>query len=298
MDAYIKKAATLVEALPYIREFRGEIIVVKVGGSAMDDPVNAASVLQDVAFMSCVGMLPVIVHGGGKAINRGMKESGVETHFRDGLRVTCEKTMAVVNKVFKQEVNPEILRMLEKAGADAKAIHGEKIFKVSRMTGVHKETGDVIDWGFVGVPNEVDIKPIMRLLAKKIVPVITPLGIGPDGKMHNINADIAAGAVAKALKARKIVYISDVPGLLRDPEDESSIMATLYVSDVEELVEKGVIAGGMLPKVQSGVDALNAGVRKVHFIDGNMQHSLLLEIYTTNGVGTEILSEENLAKDD
>jgi len=291
MDAYIKKAAALVEALPYIREFNGEIIVVKFGGSAMDNPDNAASVLQDVAFMSCVGMLPVVVHGGGKAISRGMKEHGVETRFLDGFRVTCEESIEVVDKIFKKEVNPEIVRMLEEAGADAKTIHGEKIFKVSRKTGIHEETGDVIDWGLVGIPEEVDVKSIKRLLSKKTIPVIIPLGMGSDEKVHNINADTAAGAVAKALNARKLAYVSDVPGLLRDPEDETSIMATLNVSDVEDLIEQGVISGGMLPKVQSGVEALNSGVRKVHFIDGNMQHSLLLEIFTTNGVGTEILSE-------
>lgn len=292
MQAIIKKAEVLIEALPYIMKFRGEIIVVKLGGSALEDPKTAQSIIEDVSFMECVGMKPVIVHGGGKAISRGMKEQGVSTQFLQGLRVTHEKAMEVVERVFKKEVNPALVQMLKDTGAKTCAISGEEIFLVEKKTGVCGETGEKLDWGFVGVPVNVDIKPIMNLLKEGLIPVITPLGFCPDGKIHNINADLAAAATAKALKARKLAFISDVPGLLRDPEDHSSVMATLHVAEVEELIAHGVIAGGMLPKVESGVDALKGGVRKVHMIDGRMPHSLLLEIFTDKGVGTQIIQND------
>ena len=182
--------------------------------------------------------------------------------------------------------------MITKIGAKAGTLHGEEIFHVEKMTGVCPDTGDDLDWGFVGVPTDVDTKPIETMLEKGEVPVITPLGIGPDGKMHNINADLAASAVAKALKSRKIAFISDVPGLLRDPGDPSSVMATLHVDEVEELIKQGVISGGMLPKVESGVDAIKAGVKKVHMIDAHMPHSLLLELFTDEGVGTQIINND------
>lgn len=295
MQAFIKKADVLIEALPYIQKFRDAIIVVKFGGSTMDDDKNARGILEDVSFMECIGMRPVIVHGGGKAITRSMKQHGIAANFVNGLRVTCEKTIDVVAKVFKKEVSPGLVRMLEESGANAKVIQGESIFKVARKTGLDEKTGEELDWGFVGEPTEVDAKPILNMLKKGIIPVINPLGTGPDGKIHNINADTAAAAVAKALKARKIAFISDVPGLLRDPEDPLSIMVTLHAADVKELIDQGVIGGGMLPKVESAIESLKAGVKKVHFIDGRMPHSLLLEIFTDKGVGTEIIADEQTA---
>ena len=290
MRDLIEKADVLIEALPYIQEFRGEIIVVKFGGSAMEDSAHTESILADVAFMECVGMCPVIVHGGGKAISRGMAKHGIESKFLNGLRVTCEKTITVVEKVLKGEVNPRIVSVLEKMGARAKSVHGEDIFAVTRKTGLDRVTGEPLDWGFVGEPGEVDTAPVTALTGDRTIPVITPLGKDAGGTVHNINADVAAAAVAKALKARKIAYLSDVPGLLRDPEDEGSVMPTLSVGEVEELIGKGVIGDGMLPKVMSGVDALHEGVRKVHMIDGRMSHSLLLEIFTDKGVGTQIVA--------
>jgi len=290
--ALIDKADVLIEALPYIQEFRDEIIVVKFGGSAMEDAAHVEGVLEDVTFMECVGMLPVLVHGGGKAISRGMAEHGIEPRFVDGLRVTCEKTIEVVEKVIKGQVNPRIVQTLRRMGAKAESLHGEKIFRVHRKTAVDPETGETVDWGFVGEPGEVATEPIRRLLEDGVIPVVTPLGLGEDGKTHNINADVAAAAVARALQARKLAFLSDVPGLLRDPEDPDSILTTLQAGELEGLVAQGVISGGMLPKAQSGVEALHAGVRKVHMIDGRMEHSLLLEIFTDRGVGTEIIRDE------
>ncbi|OVE73469.1 acetylglutamate kinase [bacterium B17] len=293
MDQLIKKADVLIEALPYIQEFRDSTIVVKFGGSAMESEDHIMGVLEDICFMECVGMNPVIVHGGGKAISRGMKEEGIAAKFVDGLRVTCEKTISVVEKVIKGEVNPGIVKALESLGAKAVAVHGEDIFKVVRKKETCDETGAELDWGFVGVPEKVDATAVIDLVNKKTIPVVMPLGMGPDGKLHNINADTAAGALAKELKARKIAYLSDVPGLLSNPDDPKSLLATLKVSEVEDLIKKGVIAGGMLPKIESGVEALHAGVRKVHLVDGTVQHSLLLEIFTDKGVGTEIISNED-----
>ena len=291
MNDLIKKADVLIEALPYFQSFRDEIVVVKFGGSAMEDPAHVEGVLEDVAFMECVGMKMVVVHGGGKAISRGMQDNGIESKFLHGLRVTCERSIGVVERVLKQDVNPRIVRMLEQKGADAKSLHGEEVLHVSRKTAIDAETGNKIDWGFVGEPGEVNTGPIRAMLADGIIPVITPLGMGADGKLHNVNADVAAAAIAKALRARKLAFLSDVPGLLRNPQDPKSLISTLKQSEVQWLMDEGVISGGMLPKIQSCLAALEAGVKKVHMIDGRMQHSLLLEMFTDKGVGTEILRE-------
>ena len=287
-----RKAAVLIEALPYIQNFRGSTVVVKFGGSAMEDPETVSRVLADVAFMECVGMRTVVVHGGGKAISRGMVERGIESRFLEGLRVTCKHSIEVVRDVLNRKVNPGLVAGLIERRARAESLIGEKIFHVHRKQGTHPETGEALDWGFVGEPGEVNIGPIEALIAQNVIPVITPLGIGPDGKPHNINADVAAAAVAKALRARKLVFLSDVPGLMRDPTDEASVIATQHISEVRDLIADGTISGGMLPKIESSIAALEAGVRKVHMIDGRMAHSLLLEIFTDNGVGTEIIDDE------
>jgi acetylglutamate kinase len=292
MQKLIEKAGVLIEALPYIQRFRGEIVVVKFGGSAMEDPSDVADVLADVTFMECVGMLPVVVHGGGKAISRGMAKEGIEARFVKGLRVTCERTIKVVERVLKHEINPGIVAALRKLGARAQGVHGDELFRVSRVKGRDEATGEMLDWGYVGEPVRCRTAAIRALLKRNTIPVITPLGLGPDGKVHNVNADSAAAAVAKALKVRKLAYLSDVPGLMRDPADPSSIIPTVRASEVEKLIEKGVIKGGMIPKMRSAVEALRAGVRKVHIVDGRMSHSLLLEIFTDQGVGTEIVPDE------
>lgn len=292
MRKVIEKADVLIEALPYIQRFRDAIIVAKFGGSAMENREHSESILQDVAFMECAGMLPVIVHGGGKAISRAMKEKGIEPRFLNGLRVTCERSIQVVQEVMNTSINPDIVATLRKHGARAEGLHGEDIFTAVRVKEKDGATGKELDLGFVGEPVAVDTGPIRELLAKGVIPVITPLGRGTDGFVYNVNADTAALSVAKALKARKLAYLSDVPGLLRDVNDPESLIGTLRHGDVETLIARGVISGGMLPKVRSAIEALQAGVKKVHMIDGRMPHSLLLEIFTDKGVGTEIVGDE------
>jgi acetylglutamate kinase len=242
--------------------------------------------------MSCVGIRPVIVHGGGKAISRRMKESGLAARFVKGLRVTDEATMALVHEVIQTVINPDIVNSLKDKGARARGLPGETLFRVIKRIEVDSQTGETLDWGFVGDIQSIDLAPIQACFAAGEIPVISPIGKGPDGKLYNLNADDAAAAVAKALKARKLAYLSDVPGLLRDPRDENSIISTLRVRDVEGLIKEGIIDGGMLPKIRSAVDALQSGVRKVHLIDGRLPHSLLLEIYTDAGVGTEIIQND------
>lgn len=292
MENLIKKAAVLIEALPYIQDFRGATVVVKMGGSAMEDPAHVESVLTDITFMECAGMKPIIVHGGGKAISREMRAQGIEPRFVQGLRVTCARSLAVVEQVMNREINPGLVAALQGKGARAHGLDGADLFRVEKSTGTHPETGAALDWGFVGEPAGVDATLVLALVAQDVIPVITPLGRGPDGLVYNINADVAAAALACALKARKLAFLSDVPGLLCDPADPNSLMSTLRVGDVQDLVRRGVISGGMLPKVQSCIDAIRAGVRKVHMIDGRMPHSLLLEIFTDKGVGTEIVSDD------
>ncbi|MFO7535824.1 MAG: acetylglutamate kinase [Kiritimatiellia bacterium] len=292
MKTIIAKARTLVEALPYIQSFREAVVVVKYGGSTMEEKQNSDNILTDLTFMSCVGMRPVIVHGGGKAISRRMKEAGLQAQFVKGLRVTDEATIQLVHEVIQTVINPAIVDSLKEKGARARGIPGEEIFKVIRRVEKDAQTGETFDWGFVGDIQEVNTAPLEACFKTGEIPVITPLGLGPEGALYNLNADDAAAAVARTLKARKLAYLSDVPGLLRDPQDENSIISTLRVRDVEGLVKDGIINGGMLPKIRSAVEAIQAGVRKVHLIDGRQPHSLLLEIYTDAGVGTEIIQND------
>jgi acetylglutamate kinase len=290
MQSVIEKAAVLIEALPYIQRFRGEIVVVKVGGSTMEEKAGTERVLTDIAFMACVGLRPVVVHGGGKAISRRMSEKGLKPSFVRGLRVTDDASMEVVEQVLNREVNPFLVETLERLGCTARGIHGEDILSVVRHT-EQDEAGASLDWGFVGDVVEVDDDPILAYLHAHIVPVITPLGWGPDERPYNVNADDAASAIAQALKARKLVFLSDVPGLLRDPADPTSLISSLKIGDVDSLVSRSVITGGMIPKVEGAVKAIRSGVRKVHFVDANMPHSLLLELFTDRGVGTEIMEK-------
>ncbi len=289
MQHMIEKANVLIEALPYMQRFRGEIVVVKVGGSTMEEKAGVEKVLTDVAFMACVGLRPVLVHGGGKAISKAMKDKGLPASFVKGLRVTDEAAVEVVEQVLNREVNPDIVQTLERLGCTARGIHGEDILSVVKHTEKDEATGETLDWGYVGDVVDVDDDPILAYLHAHIVPVITPLGWGTDDKVYNINADDAASAIAQALKARKLVYLSDVPGLLRDPKDKATLISTLKFAQVDDLISQGVISGGMIPKVQGAVKAIKAGVRKVHFIDAALPHSLLLELFTDKGVGTEIV---------
>ena len=291
MEKIIEKAAVLIEALPYIQDFRGAVVVVKVGGSVMESQENLERLLTDIAFMNTVGIKTVLVHGGGKAISREMEREGIAPNFVQGLRVTCERTIRVVERVLKREINANVVRILQSRGVSARPLHGDWIFRCEKKTG-RAPDGTELDWGFVGAPREVDGRAVVEMLNAGMLPVVTPLGAGADGAVYNMNADTAAAALAMALKARKLAFISDVPGLLRDMNDPESRIASVRASQIETLKEAGIVGGGMLPKLDSCVEAIRAGVGKVHLVDGRMPHSLLLEIFTKKGVGTEIIADE------
>jgi acetylglutamate kinase len=284
------KARVLLEALPYIQDFRGTTFVVKYGGSFMDDPDPASRdrVAHDIAFLSGVGINVVVVHGGGKAITRAMEESGLKASFVKGLRVTDEATIAIVKKTLDEVVNRDVCEALAGAGARPKGLPGDTVLVCQKLSA--DEDGGAIDLGFVGEVTEVKVKLIKKEIADGFVPVISPVAEGYDGKPYNVNADLVAGRVASALRARRLFYMSDVPGLLASPPDPESLISTLRISQVEELKRKGVIDKGMRPKVASAVRALEEGVQRVHFIDGRLSHSLLLEIFTDRGIGTEIVN--------
>ncbi|MFA5688243.1 MAG: acetylglutamate kinase [Kiritimatiellales bacterium] len=289
MQQMIEKAGVLIEALPYIQRFRGETIVVKFGGSIMESETGYRNILKDVAFMGCVGLQPVIVHGGGKSVSKKMRAANIQPNFIQGLRVTDGQTIEVVEEVLNNEVNPHLVEILKEYGSKARGIHGEDIVRVKKHTGTNPQTGEELDWGFVGKVIQIDIEPVLAFLKADIIPVITPLGRGEDGRLYNVNADDVANAIARGLKARKLVFLSDVPGLLRDPSDPSTLITSLKLSEIEELISRGIISGGMLPKIGGAVEALKAGVNKTHIIDSSLPHSLLLELFTDKGVGTEIV---------
>ena len=281
IDTAQAKAAVLTEALPYVQDFRGSIVLVKVGGSVMEVEANLDLLMDDIAFMDAVGMKVVIVHGGGKAISKAIKMSGHEPKFVDGLRVTDEETMEIVRKTLNNVVNPDLVSRLNSKGANAKPLHGNWLFSARKITNP--------DRGYVGEVVDVKARTVIEMLDAGIIPVVTPLGTGvDDGHLYNINADYAAAALAKALKVRKFALVSDVPGLLKNPEDPATLLSTLHLDAVAKLKADGTISGGMLPKIESCEDAIRQGVKKVHLVDGRMAHSLLLEIFTREGVGTEI----------
>ncbi len=280
-DTAQAKAAVLTEALPYIQAFKGAIVLVKLGGSVMEIESNLDSVMDDIAFMRAIGMKVALVHGGGKAISRAIKESGHEPQFVEGQRVTDEETMEIVRHTLNRRVNPDLVARLAARGTNARPLHGNWLFKARKI--------EKPDRGYVGEVVAVDARPVTEMLDAGIVPVITPLATGEhDGHLYNVNADVSAAALARALKALKFVLVSDVPGLLMNPEDPKTLLSTLHLDSVAKLKAEGVIAGGMLPKIVSCEEAIRAGVRKVQLVDGRMQHSLLLEIFTREGVGTEI----------
>jgi len=290
MRRAIEKASVLIEALPFIQQFHGEVVVVKFGGSIMQDERAVRSILLDVAFMACVGMRPVIVHGGGKAISAGMSAAGLKARFVQGLRVTDEVAIGVVEHILNQEVNPQIVNILEAAGCKSRGLHGDDILEVEKKTAIDPDSGEVLDWGFVGCAKRADVAPVQAFLGHGITPVVTPLGRGVDRKVYNVNADESAAILARELKARKLVFLSDVPGLLQDVEDPDSLLSTVRTGEIEELTERGVISGGMLPKINGGMHALHAGVKKIHIIEAALPHSLLLELFTERGIGTEIIA--------
>jgi len=283
------KAKVLLEALPYIQNFRDSTFVVKYGGSFMDDPDPAARtrVAHDIAFFAAVGINVVVVHGGGKAITRAMEGSGLKANFINGLRVTDEATITLVKKTLDEVVNKEVCAAITAAGGKPKGLAGDAVLVCQKLT--TDDSGKTVDLGYVGEVTEVKVKLIKKEIGEGFIPVISPVAEGYDGKPYNVNADLVAGRVASALRARRLVYMSDVPGLLSNPADPASLISTLKISQVDDLKKKGVIDKGMRPKVQSAIRALEEGVQRVHFIDGRLPHSLLLEIFTDKGIGTEIV---------
>ncbi len=288
MTTATEKAAVLIEALPYLQRFRGKTFLIKMGGSAMDDPTLVREVMRNLVFLEVAGIKPVIVHGGGKAISAAMEASGLKAHFVGGLRVTTPEAITIVDDILHGNINRELVEMLNQFGGKATSIHGTSVFRASQLFG-KDEQGNPVDIGRVGQVDHCHLEDILYALSAGLLPVISPLGRHLDtGETHNINADLAAAALACALKPAKLVYLSDVPGLLRDPSNESSLIESVTKEQARELLTDGTITGGMIPKITSALDAIESGVEKVHFIDGRTPHSLLLEIFTQSGIGTEI----------
>ena len=291
MQDLIAKTATLLEALPYIQRFSGATFVVKYGGSFMDspDPETRNGVARDIVFLEAVEINPVVVHGGGKAITRAMEKAGLKANFIQGQRVTDEATVKIADDVLSREINPEVVAAINSLGGLAKGFAGPDIFRCRRAQ-VKGPDGQVLDLGYVGEVTGVNVAPLLECIENGITPVISPTARGEDGKIYNCNADVAAAQAAIALKARRLVFMSDVPGLLQDPNKPDSVISRLKISEVDSLKKGGVIDKGMIPKVDSAVAAIKAGVEKVSFVDGRVPHAVLLELFTDEGVGTEVVS--------
>jgi acetylglutamate kinase len=291
MQDLISKAGTLLEALPYIQRFSGATFVIKYGGSFMDspDPNVRLSVARDIVFLEAVEINPVVVHGGGKAITRAMESSGLKAQFIQGQRITDQPTAEIVDRVLSREINPEVVDAVKSLGGAAKGFSGSTIFKC-RKAQVAGADGQRLDLGFVGEVTEVNTAPLLECIAQGVTPVISPTARGEDGMIYNCNADLAAAQTAIALNARRLVFMSDVPGLLRNPADPSSVISQLKVSQVEELKQSGIVDKGMIPKINSAVAAIKSGVEKVSLVDGRVPHAVLLEIFTDAGIGTEVVT--------
>ena len=294
MEKYIEKASVLIEALPYIQNFRGKIVVIKFGGSAMTQPGILEEVLRDIVFLECVGIHPVIVHGGGFLISDRMKERGKSPIFAQGMRVTDAETIEIVQEVL-DEINHSMVQIVKKYGGNAYGIVGERdrLIRVKKHPPIeHKNMGgkiELIDPGFIGDIARIDVLPLVDLCQRNTVPVIAPLGVDDENQVYNVNADIAAGEIAVALRAEKLVFLSDVPGILMDSRSTDTLISTVRVDEIPNLIKNGTLFGGMLPKVRAGIGAVKQGVDKTHIIDGRIMHSLLLEVFTNKGVGTEII---------
>ena len=286
MEQVMLQAQTLIEAIPFIQKFRGKKIVVKYGGSAMLDDNLKYNVIRDVALLKLIGLQPIIVHGGGKEITKWVQLSGKEPQFVNGLRVTDAETMEIAEMVLSK-VNKSLVLMMEQLGLKAVGISG----KDAGMMTCTKKYVDGKDIGFVGEVTKVNSYIIDTLLNNDLIPVICPIGIGEDFQSYNINADDAACAVATAIGAEKLVFLTDIEGVFEDPMDKSTLISAMTVDEAEAFIQKGVVGGGMLPKLQNCIDAINNGVSRVHVLDGRLEHCLLLEFFTNKGIGTAILKE-------
>lgn len=282
----LEKAEILVEALPYIKEFYGRKVVIKYGGAAMIDCHLKQKVMQDIVLMKYVGMHPIVVHGGGPDINAMLKRLNIKSQFINGLRVTDKAIMEIVEMVLGGKVNKEIVAGINSNGGNAVGISGKDGGLIT--AGPIDESGQM---GFTGKVAQINPNIIDTVIEKGYIPVIAPIGIGVDQQTYNINADHVASAIAVALRADKLVLLTDVPGLLKDPGDDNSLISILRLSEVEGLVENGVIIGGMLPKVECCINSVRGGVGRTHIIDGRIPHSILLEIFTDKGIGTMVVNE-------
>ena len=287
MQKYLDKAEVLIEALPYIQKFNRKIIVVKYGGSAMLDEELKKRVIQDVTLLKLVGFKPIIVHGGGKEINHMLGRLGIESQFKNGLRVTDEATMEVAEMVLGK-VNKSLVQLVESLGVRAIGVSG----KDGGLLKVKKKYANGEDIGFVGEVTEVNGQILLDLIEKDFLPIVCPIGLDDEFNTYNINADDAACAIAQAMKVEKLAFLTDIEGVYKDPKDPSTLISELAISEAEKLMEEGYIGGGMLPKLQNCIDAINSGVSRVHILDGRIPHCLLLEIFTKKGIGTAILKDE------
>lgn len=289
----IQKARILIEALPYMQSYRDKTILIKFGGSAMDRPELVKSLMRDIVVLEAMGLNPVVVHGGGKAISKAMAEAGLEARFVNGLRVTTPEAIDIVERTLTGTINPGLVEMMREAGGKAVGIPGTNVFVGEKIMEKDSE-GNPVDIGMVGRVIGCQLSRVEEALSLQLTPVISPLAreLGTRNQALNVNADLAAAALARELKPVKLIYISDVPGLMEDPSDPTTLIKSINRKEAFQLMEEGVISGGMIPKVKSAVEALNAGVRKVHFIDGRLPHTLLLEIFTSEGIGTEIVREQ------
>ncbi|MBS7303371.1 MAG: acetylglutamate kinase [Lachnospiraceae bacterium] len=289
MDSILQKAEVLIEALPYIQKFNRKIIVVKYGGSAMSNEELQRNVIKDVTLLKLVGFKPIIVHGGGKAISKWVEKAGKKAEFVNGLRVTDEETMEIAEMVLSR-VNKNLVRMVEELGVKAVGISG----KDGAMLKVNKKLANGQDIGYVGEVKAVDPKVIYDLLENDFLPIIAPIGLDDNFDTYNINADDAACAIAKAVGADKLVFLTDIEGLYKDINDKSSFISRLTDKEADALIDGGLIGGGMLPKLGNCTSAIKNGVNRVHILDGRIPHCLLLEIFTNHGIGTAIIREEDV----
>jgi acetylglutamate kinase len=285
----LARTEALIEALPFIQKYRGQLFVIKYGGSAMEDEHTVERLLRDVVFLEAVGINPVLIHGGGKSISTRMREAGLKPRFVNGLRVTCTKSIEIVEQVLDGVLNPKIVTTINEFGGSAVGVSGKTVFRAKKLPPQRDEKEEV-DLGWVGEVNDLFVNEVRQIVAAEKVPVISPIGMDDFGNILNVNADTAAGAIASALGASKIIYLSDVLGIMRDPKQPDSLISTLNISGVRKLMAEGIIEGGMVPKVESAIGAIEKGASKVHLVDGRIAHSLLLEIFTNSGVGTEIVA--------
>ncbi|EKE02224.1 MAG: hypothetical protein ACD_20C00410G0010 [uncultured bacterium] len=282
MENYIEKANIIAEMLPYIKKFHNKVFVIKYGGSAMVNESIRKTVMQDIALLKFIGIRPVIVHGGGPEINAALQEAGIESKFINGLRVTDKETMQIVEAVLFGKINKEIMQDIEKLGASAIGICG----KDSNTLIATKKYIDGNDLGFVGEVNQVNTNLLNMLIESNIIPVVSPIGVDKEGNTYNINADYAAVAVAGALKAEKLIFLTDVAGVLKDVNDSSSLISELSIEEIPKYIADKTISGGMIPKVECCVAGVKQGVRSVYILDGRIEHSLLMEVFTDKGFGT------------